>query len=186
VLARACDEDASDPYAIDGFDRELIKLWVTQAIGRGNADAERWSEGAREHYGLIAPGRTLARDFPIREVRAAALLRHPVLNELWQPEYFVHALNFHEREIISQAMRTLRGQDVPSLPVHDCLMVPVGAAVAAQEALGQTFRNYLSDILGFSPTIEASMKVLVTKDAQAGPSRAPGAPGLTRSKTLNQ
>jgi len=160
ALAGAEEDGTPDPYAVAGLDRELVKRWVTQAIGRGDAEATVWSAEARRYYATVAPGRPLSKDLPIVDVRAAVLSRHPVLGHLGEARLSVHALNFHESEIVALAMRTLRQQDVPSLPVHDCLIVPASAVAAAEDALQRNFEHHMTSVLGTPPVVHLSTKVL--------------------------
>jgi len=152
------DPGTSDPYAVGGFDRELIKAIITQAIGRGDVKALRWSGEAHGAYEKLAPGRSLEADLPFRPALAAVVAAHPVLESLGRPGLTVHDLNFHESEIMTRTMALLRKAGVAALPVHDCLIVPQGAEGAATAALGEGFNSYLSEVtrrpLGVTPAFK--------------------------------
>ncbi|MES3101296.1 hypothetical protein [Sphingomonas faeni] len=138
------DASVNDPYDVEGVDRELVKKWITQALGRGDADAKRWSDEARRHYSSQFPGRNITVDHPITEARDAILGVHPVLGDLkCGPDVSVHSLAFHESEIMLAAMRRLRQDGVPSLPVHDCLIVPLQQRRFAQVQLAEAFSTHI-------------------------------------------
>lgn len=138
-----------DPYDIDGWPRAVIKAWVSQAIGASNPGPKQWSEDAEDDYENERPGRWMGDEFPIREVRAAVTNRHPVLVDLGVCGVDALDLQFHEAEILTAAMETLMFEhDVPALPVHDALIVPVSAADLAQRTLQAAFVSYVEGVIG--------------------------------------
>jgi hypothetical protein len=154
------DPVSTDPYAVGHLDRELVKRWITQAIGRGAVDAGRWSDEAKAYYASLQPNRSLALDVPFKAAREAIILAHPILAELEnRPELAIHSLLFHESEILMRAMKMLRKIDLPSLPVHDCLIVPNGAKAAAQEALRAAFSDHIEQVTGKPSVVVPAMTV---------------------------
>lgn len=93
---------------------------------------------------MSAPGRSLQADHPIGAVRDAILARHSVLaTPQGRTDLSVHALAFHESEVMIAAMALLSRRGIASLPVHDCLIVPVSALQVAQDALRDAFASHL-------------------------------------------
>ena len=66
-----------DPYAIPDVDRDVVKSWVTQALGIGSSDAKRWSVTARKDFakvtGHVTAGETAryTKQFRIEQIRDA-------------------------------------------------------------------------------------------------------------------
>lgn len=143
------DAAMADPYAVAGMRREIVKAWITHAVGRGDTTATRWSAKAREAYRGIAPDRKLQADYPFAQASKAILKAHPVLGELkGDDDVSVLSLMYHESEIVLGAMRSLRLEGIPSLPVHDCLIVPVSSLMAGQRALTEAFSAYIRKVTG--------------------------------------
>lgn len=154
------DPGAQDPYAVGGLDRELVKRWITQAFGRGDTSARRWSDEAKAYYATVQPDGSLSRDVPIARAREAILAAHPVLADLGsRPELTVHSLLFHESQIMQRAMSILRKEGVPSLPVHDCLIVPASGVHVAQEALKLAFLEEIEQATGRACNLIPAMTV---------------------------
>lgn len=143
------DPATQDPYAVGDLDRELVKRWITQAFGRGDTSANRWSDEAKAYYATVQPDRTISKDVPIARARELILAAHPILTDLGsRPEPTVHSLLFHESQIMQRAMSILRKDSVPSLPVHDCLIVPASGVNIAHEALKLAFVEEIEHATG--------------------------------------
>jgi hypothetical protein len=73
---------------------------------------------------------------------------YPNLRELAEDALDSQDLAWHEAEILSHAMRLLRNSGVPSLPLHDCLIVPESKIEEAGAALIEGFRlHFESDLV---------------------------------------
>jgi hypothetical protein len=148
------DAAMTDPYAVAGMHREIVKAWITHAVGRGDTKAKRWSAKAREAYRGIAPDRKLQAYYPFAQASEAILKAHPVLGELkGDDDVSVLSLMYHESEIVLRAMRSLRLKGIPSLPVHDCLIAPVESLPVAQRALTEAFSEYMENVTGTPPLV---------------------------------
>jgi hypothetical protein len=154
------DPGASDPYALAGLHRDLAKLWVAQAIGRDNATARRWAPKAQQRYEEIAPGRRLADDHPIAIVGAAVLAVHPVLGALGRPDVpsFLD-LQFHESEVLREAMAQLRRKGIGSLPVHDSLIVPAGELQEASKTMKEAFSSHIESLTGKPCSVKLAVQI---------------------------
>lgn len=146
-----------DPYAIPGLEavgRKTIKQWVLETIGSGKAIA-RWSSRTDE---AIKQERTAP------SLRGPILAVHPYLAEagLLVPQSLATGLSvpavrlvnpyvsWLEAEAMTEAMRALRQLNVLAMPVHDSLIVPVGAKEDAVQAIKEGFQR----VCGTVPTIE--------------------------------
>jgi len=159
------DPAMTDPYAVDGMDREIVKAWITHAVGRGDARARRWSAKARAVYKYIAAERNLQVDYPFAQARESILKAHPILGELeGDDDVSVLSLMYHESEIVLAAMRSLRLKGIPSLPVHDCLIAPVGKLTVAQRELTESFSLYIEEVTGAPPLLTPATHLQLPKD----------------------
>ena len=140
ALRREFLDLSCDPYEIDGVPRDVVKLIITTAFGKGKLPT-RWPQGAlKQKKGSdeppIAKGRVLRRDL------AAILDRHPILRDLEASGLDWADLQYVEAEILIQAMLKLAREDgIPSLPVHDSLIVREGDVEKAMEVLSDGFEE---------------------------------------------
>jgi|GEM_PF-529288 len=152
--------DNADPYAIDDVPRNIAKSWLTSSIGSGVA-IKKWPKRTIEGY-LKKTGRTLKDDYPVANVGAAMIQRIPLLGRLDAIGMDWADLMFEESEIMIATMRRLMNMGVPSLPVHDSILVPGHLELEAVAALQACFE----DRTGIRP----SLKVL----RPTGTGRYPG------------
>ena len=80
--------------------------------------------------------------------------QYPALYELPEDNLDSVDLAWHEAEIMRHSMRLLRDQNIPSLPVHDCLIVPVSKVEEAAAALTKGFQLHFE-----SELVKPSFKV---------------------------
>jgi hypothetical protein len=101
----------------------------------------RWSSERTGQY-LKATGKKLGSKYPLRAVRDVVAAAYPLLPELgvddekpdaWAP------LMFMESEAILTTMLSLMGRGVPSLRVHDSLIVPQQHEATATELLRSVY-----------------------------------------------
>lgn len=139
-----------DPYAIEGIPRSVVKRWVNMTISHGKRHP-RWPKAATTDL-LKDHGIDVRVDYPIKRTGDAILAKLPLIGSdgLGVPVGWGE-LQFRESEVILSCMETLAYEHgVPSLPVHDSLIVPHEAEVLAREALKAAFRSSL----GITPEIE--------------------------------
>lgn len=158
---------ARDPYAVPGLDRELVKTWVSKALGAGSTSFPIWSKDAREYYGGVAPNRKLSRDVPVSLVRDAVLKVHPILKEAGAPGLSALDFQFHESEIMRKAMADLRSKGIASLPLHDSLVVPISATQAAASAIKEAFARHLEEVAANRAVVTPAVEIKGPKGHQA-------------------
>lgn len=153
------DPEAADPYHVEGVPRNLVKNIVVQAIGRGDLNATTWSDKARADYAKAHPGKTLAQAVSFRSAKSAVCVAMQALVYAGAPGRTVHDLNYHEAEIMMRAMATLRAGGWGSLPVHDCLIVPVSAEDAGKAAIKSAFTSYIAEVRGCGTDVIPALTV---------------------------
>jgi hypothetical protein len=122
-----------DPYQVEGVERSFIKSWVTASIGAGKPLA-RWPDRIVEDY---AEDRSIDLEevAPVARVAEAACSKYPLLHELERVGLSWADLMFTESEAIMATMEGLMEQGIPSLPVHDSLVVPWRSTEATERLL---------------------------------------------------
>ncbi|MET3725873.1 hypothetical protein [Sphingomonas trueperi] len=141
-----------DPYTLPGLDRVGVKLWIAQALGKEAASGKQWPAQARQEYARKTKGRSLAEDHDFMALREGVLSAHSHLQTLGTPEAIpVLELQYHESEILRHAMGALRAKGIPSLPVHDSLIVPTGAQSEARMAIENGFADVVGGVIGGTP-----------------------------------
>lgn len=148
LLGLPFDPGRSDPYACGDVHREAVKAFLTASFGRGNLRANRWYPRSLEAYAEKRSGRNLSADYTVEEVRSAVLARYPFLRRL--EELSINSLNlqWHEAEVLTLAIESLMDRNIPSLPVHDALLVPESRLEEAKLALRRAFAvHFRSELL---------------------------------------
>ena len=141
----------ADPYAISGVPREVVKGWLVATFG-AEKPIPRWPQDRAAEYASKTGGRQLGRDHPVRALGVKMLTRYPVLRHLGEPGLGWADLMFAESEAIIGAMLVLVEKRIPSLPVHDSLIVPAHAEGLAVDALKRTFK----EVVGVEPLVEVN------------------------------
>lgn len=142
-------DPSDDPYHIEDYPRIIVKLWVAQAIGSSNPRPNQWSKKSKADYEEERPGCDLQADFSCREVGAAVKNKHPLLFDLRFLELTTFDLQYHEAEILRRAMEKLMFElGIPSLPIHDALIVPQSFAGVAKDCLKLAFGEYVEEVAG--------------------------------------
>lgn len=117
--------DPSSAYDVPGIPRHVIKSWVTITLGHTKFH-DRWTTDAGKAFSETCPHelRTLGDLYPIKTVEALVLAKHPLLRRYHQSGFTSLDNMFIESEIIVRTVvRLIDEWHVPSLPVHDSLIV---------------------------------------------------------------
>jgi hypothetical protein len=128
-----------DPYEVPGIPREIVKRWLTATLGKGQVVA-RWPRQLIQGY-RDQTGRQLGKDFRATEVARLMTARFPVLNELERLKLSWAELMYLESQAIIGTMTALMNEDVPSLPIHDSVIVPASQAPLATVLLSSAFQK---------------------------------------------
>ena len=139
-----------DLYEIEGLPRDVAKGLVTAILGKGGLPT-RWPVQLAKDYLKVA-GRKIGKDHKLSEAINGVVEKHPLLLSLGDLGLDVYRLQFVESQVILRAMlKLLREAQVPSLPVHDCLIVKVQDENLTRSILVEAFTNEV----GISPKITA-------------------------------
>ena len=144
------DPPTRDPYDVDGVERSVAKAWMTATFG-GKGHLRKWPDRTVEDF-KKSDGRNLLDVMPLKDVRSAMVARHPVLRDWGTQEINWADLMFHESQAIIGAMVELMGRGIPSLVVHDSLMVREEDREAAFETLGRRYHA----VSGIYPRMKVS------------------------------
>jgi hypothetical protein len=156
IFYALCDQQldsTEDAYAgilgSTALDRHVAKFWINASFGNTKL-LSKWSKDVMEGLEAQLANKRLSgfdpKLYPMKRIKEKVLGRHPLLAR-WGGEIKGRVRNYGdlmyiESESIIGAMLTLmRDHQVPSLPVHDSLIVPVSKFKVAKEALIHHFRK---------------------------------------------
>ncbi|MGY4366113.1 desulfoferrodoxin (superoxide reductase-like protein) [Bradyrhizobium sp. LB1.3] len=133
------------------LDREVAKCWINMSFGGGQLRT-KWTTEIKENVRDrlerkgIRPDAFDAKAYPMSRVCERVLQRHPILQR-WGGEIRGRVrdwsdLMFVESKIIIGTMQELMAQGVPSLPVHDSLIVQSRHEAVAVDTLKEQFQTH--------------------------------------------
>lgn len=129
---------SSDPYLIDDLPREEVKKTINLMIGLGRVPDDTW--GKYDNTKL-------------NSIKHRIIEKYPVLNQLVSSGLNSKRLQAFESDIICKAILALgRQHNVPSLPVHDCLIVRIEDVEQAKAELTEAFHSFV----GLKPRLKVS------------------------------
>jgi hypothetical protein len=142
------------------LDRLVAKFWINASFGN-SALLSKWTKGLKDDLQdklakkALASSAFDAKRYPMKAIKEKVLQRHPLL-ERWGRKIRGRVrdygdLMFTESEVIVGTMLTLkREHGVPSMPVHDSLIVPHTQQKLAEQILRDRFRRET----GFVPRLD--------------------------------
>jgi hypothetical protein len=156
IFYALCDEQldtTQDAYAgilgSTALDRQVAKFWINASFGNSKP-LSRWSKDVMQSLETQLAKKGLSgfdpKLYPMKTIKEKVLERHPLFAR-WGDEIRGRVrdygdLMYIESEVVIGAMLTLmRDHQVPSLPVHDSLIVPISGFRVAKEALIHHFRK---------------------------------------------
>jgi hypothetical protein len=130
---------STDPYAIEGIPRTVVKQWVVMTLGHDKYHRS-WPKAFKDKF-LDKEGVELQKVYPIKMVREAILIKHPVIAKSQNHPTDIFGLMYLESESMVRAMLQLkRAYGIPSLTVHDSILVRECDGCAAARVLSRSFR----------------------------------------------
>ena len=128
-----------DPYIIGDLPRHVVKAWIAMTLGYDRFH-QAWSKESMEK--ASKDGVDLAAYYPIATVRAKVIDEHRILAS-WpsSPIRWQHLQNIEATAIIDAVEALALEHDVPALPLHDALLIPVSKVDVARQVLTRTFRR---------------------------------------------
>ena len=138
-----------DPYQISGIPRNVVKAWCTVRFGTKGART-RWPADAIEKYTEDNAGADL-RKFKIRDVEREFCRKFPLMGRWRDLKETWADLMWLESEAVVSTVILLMRSGVPSLPVHDSLIVPASAEAMASDILSNNYNH----VCGVTPALVA-------------------------------
>ncbi|WP_201829204.1 hypothetical protein [Microvirga zambiensis] len=134
--------DGDDLYEVPGIsNRDIVKGWLIATLSK-NGHLKRWPKEQAKAF-LKDNGRDLEQAYPIQTVKEAMVTKYPVLKSWGQVEVDWGDLMWAEAKAIRGAIiQLIKTRQVPSLPVHDSLLVPVSAILQAMDALTDNYKYH--------------------------------------------
>jgi hypothetical protein len=145
----------NDPYELPGLGkeaREAVKLWFVATFGSAG-HLRRWPSEMVKDYHEETDGRVLGKDYPVKLIRQQAIKAFPIMANWGHHEHSWADLMFQESEAMISAMLDLMQEHfVPSLSVHDSLIVPASQRSLAARRLAFHYRW----VIGVEPTLKVA------------------------------
>jgi hypothetical protein len=146
------------------LDRQVAKFWINASFGNSKP-LSRWNKDVVKSLKAQLANKKLSgfdpKLYPMKTIKQKVLERHPLLSR-WGGVIKGRVrdygdLMYAESEAIIGAMLTLmRDHQVPSLPVHDSLIVPSSKFIVAQVALVDHFRKQTGVVPRLDPEEDPS------------------------------
>jgi hypothetical protein len=171
IFYALCDQQldgTQDAYAsilgATKLDREVAKFWINASFGNRQL-LTKWSKDLVKDLKKKLAKKELSgfdpKLYPMKVIKQKVLERHPLLarwgDKIRDRVYDWRDLMFIESEAIIGAMLTLmRDHQVPSLPVHDSLIVPASKFHVAKGVLVHHFRMQTKVIPRLDPEDDPS------------------------------
>lgn len=136
-----------DPYEVNGVPRGVVKGWVTMALGKG-AFPKRWSTSQVEE--LQKEQISVSKEFPLKKITPIILQSMPLLQK-WEPKKItsLDLMYAESQAILGTVLELMRCHQIPSLPVHDSLIVQRRQAPLCKKIMVE----YYEQLFGVTPVI---------------------------------
>ncbi len=139
---------SSDPYVFPGLGRsgrDVAKLWMVATFGSPKP-ISRWPAALLKNYEEDHHKKLDRKRYPVKLVSEQALLRHPLLRRWGEPRKgrtrtWADLMYWESVVMVSTMVELMRDHNVPSLAVHDSLIVPRSAANMAEQVLKARFKS---------------------------------------------
>ena len=140
--------EAEDIYAIGGLPREVVKKWFSITLGSETFHT-KWLKGNVQE--LKEAGVAYKSWMTVKAVEKVVLEHFPLMRDWPKQEVRWSNLMFTESEVIISTMQELMlNHQVPSLPVHDCIIVRKSDQELAMRVLSEQFKI----IVGVEPRLK--------------------------------
>jgi hypothetical protein len=136
-----------DPYQIAGIPRNVVKAWCTVRFGTKGAGT-RWPPEAIKKYAEDNDGADLG-EFRIKDVEREVCRKFPLMGSWTELKETWADLMWLESEAVVSTVILLMRSEVPSLPVHDSLIVPASAEAMAKDVLSNNYGH----VCGVTPVL---------------------------------
>lgn len=131
---------AIDPYSLTRFPRDVAKAYAAMLMGRKTTNGD-WADKTKEK--LFRKKGVDLNKYPIDEVRAAVFEAIPLLAGWDTSPYRWDDLQYIESSIVFDCIEILAYEhNIPALPVHDSIIVPVKHRQLAMDVLSYCFQKH--------------------------------------------
>jgi len=130
--------EASDIYHVPPLHRSIVKAWIKSTLGNTGFHT-RWP--LRTLTELKKDGLTVTKKQTYPAIQSLVLENYPVLKDWPICGIRWSHLMYEEAEAMLEVMERLQHQDIPSLPVHDSLIVPEAAGKRAHDEMTEVFER---------------------------------------------
>lgn len=138
----------SDPYRLPGLGaagRDAVKLWMVATFGSPKP-ISKWPTALLKEYEEDHKKKLDRKRYSVKLVREKVLLRHPLMARWGEPRKgrvrtWADLMYFESVVMVSTMVDLMRDHGIPSLAVHDSLIVPQSAISIAARALKARFRS---------------------------------------------
>ena len=134
IYLRPCD----DIYDVKGLDRRVTKAWIASTLGHTGFH-RRWPSRAISE--LDKQGVKLGPQSSYPRVQEIVLEHFSVLRDWPDGNIRWSRLMFEESEAMLEVMEQLQTEGIPSLPVHDSLIVPKSDGKRAHYEMMEVFER---------------------------------------------
>jgi hypothetical protein len=130
-----------DPYVRAGVERKIAKSWIVHSFGKSRPQM-RWPPKAIEDF-KKETGQDLSKVAKASDVARKMLAAFPALRELERHEDIWADLQYIEAEaVIGTMLILMRTHGVPSLSMHDGLIVSRSQAELAKKVLSEQYQEF--------------------------------------------
>lgn len=147
------DPMTRDPYKIGHLPRAVVKAWVTMTIGHSKFH-NSWPRRTAAELRETGEESFDTRKYPVKQIAPLILDRLPVLRD-W-PEQPLTGFDLMYREsvaVIGTMLELMRQHEVPSLSVHDSIIVPANRVMDAAAILSRCYK----EAAGISPYLQINI-----------------------------
>ena len=140
----------ADPYVIGGLGkagRDAVKLWMVATFGKTEPLA-RWPRELLKDYNENHRVPLDRKRFSVANIRDKVIARYPLVAEWGKPfkgrvRTWADLMFDESRVVIDTMLFLIRSHDIPSLAVHDSIIVPQAQADLAAKVLRSVFWGHL-------------------------------------------
>ena len=130
--------ESSDIYSVPTLHRSMVKAWISSTLGHTNFH-RAWPTRTLDE--LKKDGLSVSKKQTYPAVQSLVLEHYAVLRDWPTCGIRWSHLMFEEAEAMIEVIKTLRDRNVPSLPVHDSLIVPKSTGPLAKETIERVFSD---------------------------------------------
>jgi hypothetical protein len=138
----------SDPYRLPGFGlagRDAAKLWMVATFGSAKP-ISKWPSALLKEYEEDHHKKLDRKRYPVKLVREKALLLHPLIARWGEPRKgrvrtWADLMYWESAVMVATMLDLMREHGIPSLAVHDSLIVSQSAINVAATALRARFQT---------------------------------------------